>query len=679
MRQPRSAPERFVADDARAGCANLHPARHEDAKNHEPGPPIFTRDELVTNRGLQAARHDLYWVARSVSTEQDVDFRYGLVLFGTLLCGSQSLVLADALNLDFEVMNGPPQVSGLPHWAIHDHRSISLDSTLAFSGHHSMRISLSAPDASARAYQYLPSEVVSGKRLRFSGWIRTAAIAKGAAGPVVSARGPSGEVLIRNDDATFSGTTPWTRWSQDYTMDRSVKDFWFGVGQRGEGTSWFDSLSIEIDGTPYNPPPTPAPRADPSRLLTDEELVPDPDPIAPREKREWVDWVRKNCRPIRSLTEPQFDDLSFLEETIGSRRIVQIGMNGHGVAQFDLVQTRLVRFLHEELGFDVLALEADFYQSWCANKRLFDDPSREVLMSCMGTGRRDEMLPLFEYLRETHQTRRPLILAGTDIKGVWDRPADRGEFLMRAVEAVAPHFSHRVALFERLLREASGGYRKFVRQNPSEWISLYDSLATACEDGMPELRAAFAEDAEAPVVAIQLARNTSVWAQALSADSLYETTRDRGMAGNVEVLLAKLYPRSKLIVIAHNDHVRYANASVARDPMRRMGTWVAERHPSDVYTIGMYMYRGRASFSDGGIYDIRSSEAGTLESVLFNGGRRYLFLDLASAKRGEGTSWIFSPIESYSWGWFRESIVPREQYDGLLFIDTVSPPHYFVN
>ena len=58
------------------------------------------------------------------------------------------------------------------------------------------------------------------------------------------------------------------------------------------------------------------------------------------------------------------------------------------------MQTRLVRFLHEEMGFDVFALEADVYQSWRANQRVLHDPPREILMSCLGTGRRDEMLPL---------------------------------------------------------------------------------------------------------------------------------------------------------------------------------------------------------------------------------------------------------------------------------------------
>jgi erythromycin esterase-like protein len=217
-----------------------------------------------------------------------------------------------------------------------------------------------------------------------------------------------------------------------------------------------------------------------------------------------------------------------------------------------------------------------------------------------------------------------------------------------------------------------GDSRALVRRNPHEWTATYDDLAQRLENGLATLRREFAPDSTAPIVACQIARGTSFLATALASDVTYEATRDEGMADNVECLL-RLHPSAKIIVIAHNDHVRHANAWVARDPVRRMGTWIKSKHPDGVYTVGMKMYRGQAAFNDGRVYDVRSSEPGTLESSLFHAGRRYHFVDLLHAAPASGTAWMFSPIESFSWGWFRETFVPRDQYDGLLFVDTVSP------
>jgi erythromycin esterase len=107
-----------------------------------------------------------------------------------------------------------------------------------------------------------------------------------------------------------------------------------------------------------------------------------------------------------------------------------------------------------------------------------------------------------------------------------------------------------------------------------------------------------------------------------------------------------------------------------------MGTWVVERHRPELYTIGLFMYRGSAAMNNRVVYPITQATAGTFESILHRAPWRYSFVDFSQAKRERGSEWIFRPITGLSWGTNRERFVPRDEYDGVLFIDLVHAPSY---
>src|SRR5687767_14299398 len=87
----------------------------------------------------------------------------------------------------------------------------------------------------------------------------------------------------------------------------------------------------------------------------------------------WIAWIREHHHAIRQPAvqppEDDFADLQFLKEVIGDRRIVQIGESHHSVAEYGTVKTRLIKFLHQQMGFDVLAFESSIYECFAADLR----------------------------------------------------------------------------------------------------------------------------------------------------------------------------------------------------------------------------------------------------------------------------------------------------------------------
>jgi erythromycin esterase len=75
-------------------------------------------------------------------------------------------------------------------------------------------------------------------------------------------------------------------------------------------------------------------------------------------------------------------------------------------------------------------------------------------------------------------------------------------------------------------------------------------------------------------------------------------------------------------------------------------------------------------------YPIAQMRSGSLESILHRAPWRYAFVDFSRAPRTPGSEWMWNTIMSMSWGTQTEFIVPRDEYDGVLFIDTTHPPQY---
>jgi erythromycin esterase-like protein len=97
-----------------------------------------------------------------------------------------------------------------------------------------------------------PVKEAAGKRVRFSGYIKTENVTDGFAGLWWRVDGASGPVAFDNmQDRGVTGTTDWKRYVIELPVAADAKNINFGALFTGSGSAWFDGLSIELDGTPY--------------------------------------------------------------------------------------------------------------------------------------------------------------------------------------------------------------------------------------------------------------------------------------------------------------------------------------------------------------------------------------------------------------------------------------------
>src|SRR5947199_3209454 len=87
------------------------------------------------------------------------------------------------------------------------------------------------------------------------------------------------------------------------------------------------------------------------------------EPATPPSREARVAWLKEHAIGLRSIdpADDDFSDLEPLRAAIGTARIVQLGEQSHGDGATFHAKARLIKFLHQKMGFDVLAFESGLY------------------------------------------------------------------------------------------------------------------------------------------------------------------------------------------------------------------------------------------------------------------------------------------------------------------------------
>ncbi len=188
---------------------------------------------------------------------------------------------------------------------------------------------------------------------------------------------------------------------------------------------------------------------------------------------------------------------------------------------------------------------------------------------------------------------------------------------------------------------------------------------------------AFREALQAARIVVQASRNRSPGA---SADY-----RDQMMAANVEWLAGEAFPNQKIVLWAHNGHVKADKSGSSRP----MGNWLREVFGDKLYVLGFAIHKGdvramtleSARMSGLASSPVPAAPPGTGTAVLSAVGLPIFFADLKSVTARDGMllSWLGQPhlFRQCGAAWSRDdagssnmiSEVLSSSYDGLIFLE----------
>ncbi|MDP9121055.1 MAG: erythromycin esterase family protein [Acidobacteriota bacterium] len=412
-----------------------------------------------------------------------------------------------------------------------------------------------------------------------------------------------------------------------------------------------------------------------------------PAPVVDPERTRWVAEHAVTARSIDPLDE-DFADLVPLIRVIGAARVVELGEVTHGDGATFLAKARLIRFLHQVMGFDVLA-----WESGIADVRWMDEALRAGRPAAEAAGRAlylvwntREVLPTLDYVRTSQGTARPIKTVGFDCR--ISRPKVRSELFPNMVF----NFFDRLdpALISRREREdlvamavglvpseyyAKPGLRRYNRKLPERLIATIDRRRGELLAHYPPHEIDYLR--QSLVSLINMDRALGPGDRQPSPGGY---TRDGAMAENLLWWLRGPLKDRKVVVWAHNYHVMNDPASDEPAPAGRpvkggpllggpMSRFLKAELGPDLYSIGFASYAGTSRDLEAPAKEV-PVVPGALETLLHSVGRPLLFLDFSGLPADH---WLRTPWTAGLSFYEPTSAVWTRCYDGLFFIDVQKP------
>lgn len=401
-------------------------------------------------------------------------------------------------------------------------------------------------------------------------------------------------------------------------------------------------------------------------------------------------WLRDHAIPIRSVDPADGDvsDLRPLAPILADRRVVILGEATHGDGTAFLAKARLVRFLHRELGFDVLAFESGFYDCWKAWERIEAGGDPE-------TAFRDSVFPiwtlsvqvqdLIEHFAAEARSERPLVLAGID-------PQFTGELSERFLLEDLVDVAEAAGMDGDGLRDRIGGtlthliearYESGEVPPAAERAELIETLAELegrlrgdAGRAVPErafwirLLASTRDNAEASWA--------TDWSRSVLESPEEYAVRERLMGEQLAWLARERFPGRKIVVWMHSGHVaRGLDEVEVPSPVHarlyrtlRTAGAVARAELGDaLYAVAPIAYQGRYRivFRTRPPVELWRPTEGSLEDLFHRTGLEHAFLDL-SRPAGQ-PRWLRGRLIARPIG-YKEMRAPWHRvFDGVLFLD----------
>lgn len=415
-----------------------------------------------------------------------------------------------------------------------------------------------------------------------------------------------------------------------------------------------------------------------SYLKTDTSIYIKSNIHDPKVDKKWEQGIKEISIPIKSIDSDDFKDLEFLKNVLKDKRVIMLGESSHRVDEYSKLKGRLIKFLHEQMDFDVLVFENGMPEVEFMNKNR-DTLSVDRMLKCiLWIWSTEANKNLMTYIKNNNS----LQVAGIDYqfssnyswqyfkhKNMWfgyDLFRVDSNACYYIVNNTVNHNDRNGKIqFDSIIHCYIDTFSLALRH-------IKTNLPILIQAHISEVNLKYTERILENRILFFKAIISSNGKKGFHSDGKEFYNRDSIMADNFLFLFREIYPDRKIIVWAHNDHIsRYGGLF----KNSYMGGILNKELKDKEYVIGLYGYAGETDDYKNRFNFIKPSK-NSLEAILHKNEYKYSFVPLEKESLNKKNDWMNKRVKSLYWGVTIHNIIPVENYDAVFFIDKVSVPIY---
>ncbi len=386
------------------------------------------------------------------------------------------------------------------------------------------------------------------------------------------------------------------------------------------------------------------------------------------------DFLQHNSIPISAISPDSINyaDLAVIGNSIGNAEIVMLGEQDHGDATTFLAKTRMIKYLHEKKGFNVLAFESDFFglnDGWSAldkSQPQIDSFLKNNVLSLWAYCNTCTDL-LYNYIPVTQKSNAPIIVTGFDNQTVYTYSR---KYLIKKLDSVlreleipitktTTYQSGVLPLLEILVT-------KFGYQLPSN--DFFSACGDTLEIIKEEVNSKMPGDRFWSLVIDNLIAFNKEESYLKKDEWEAESIRDKQMFLNLQWIIHSKYPNQKVIVWAANNHI----AKYTNNKYTTMGQYLYfdTSLKAKIYSIGFTLKEGTSGRLWEKNFVIDKPKNNSLENWI-NNSFMYAFIDFtAFNKKFPGLNEEFN---MRGWRYLSFKNQWNKTFDGLFYIKEMYP------
>lgn len=379
-------------------------------------------------------------------------------------------------------------------------------------------------------------------------------------------------------------------------------------------------------------------------------------------------WLEKNVAKI-NLDSLQTDNTEFklIKKSIGKSRIVFLGEQTHGDGTTFETKAKLIKYLHEKMGFTVLAFESNLFNAERAWLDVQDNnnPLYALQNSTFPIwGKAKEVQPLFNYILSKKDSQTPLRISGFDCQthGYFYQTFFFRDLViyLRSKNIGFKDSTERVNFF-KVYNILDNGINNYFKRFKEDSRKLH--LDTFILD-----KKIFTEILERKILALKkinepkanlfsqhlisfqnyipaLLKGVIIDSSSSDAVKVSPNLRDSLMAENIIWLANKQYPDKKIIIWAASYHnARHKSVGYGNMEETLMGDYLKPALEKISYSIAFTTYEGffgRYNSKDSSVID--KSSVNSFEELFSKLGTDNFFLDFKTLSKTKNGNWLIKP------------------------------------